>query len=67
MFNVEEVNIKIMALDRLSLQLSNRIDHWQEADPLPKEELAWLESRFFAVNEEISKLLELKIEQGLPL
>jgi len=67
MFNVEEINIQISALDRLSIQLSKTIDKWQDVEPQPKEGLSWLESRFQAVNIEIAKLLELKKQHGLPL
>lgn len=67
MFNVTEINIQIVALDRLSIYYSKLIDKWQEADPLPKEGLAWLESRHEVINLEIARLLQLKQDLGLPL
>lgn len=67
MLNVTEINIQIVALDRISIYYSKLIEKWGTADPLPKEGIAWLESRHEAINSEIARLLQLKQDLGLPL
>ena len=67
MLNVIEINNQIVALDRLSIYYSKTIEKWETADPLPKEGVAWLESRHEAINSEIARLLQLKQDLGLPL
>ena len=67
MLNVIEINIQIVALDRISIYYSKLLEKWETADPTPKEELAWVESRHEVINSEIARLLQMKQDLGLPL
>lgn len=67
MLNVIEINLQIVALDRISIYYSKLLEKWETADPLPKEEIAWIESRHELINSEIARLLQMKQDLGLPL
>lgn len=67
MINIIEVNIQIMALTRLSDYYYHKIEAWEEQDPCPKEELAFLQARYDAIQERMVELLTLKSEANLPI
>jgi hypothetical protein len=65
--NVAQINIQIEALHRLSKLFYYQIEKWEQAEPRPNEELAYLKERYGEIESEILSLLTLKQEKGLPL
>jgi hypothetical protein len=65
--DLQEVNIKIQALDRISTMYYNLIERYENEDPYPPESVAWAKEQHAKINNQIAELLTLKSKLGLPL